>query len=82
MALATGPEIIEYYGRLRSEKNNFETLWQDYADNVRGRRDFNVDISPGRERHAYIYDATAMQASDMLASGPSLATQYSMRSGL
>lgn len=68
MALATGKEILDYYGRLRSGRANFETLWQDYADNVRGRRDF-ISQTPGRERMALIYDATAMQASDMLASG-------------
>jgi hypothetical protein len=70
MALETGKEILDYYGRLRTEKSNFETLWQDYADNVRGRRDFiSTNITPGQERMALIYDATAMQASDMLASG-------------
>ena len=69
MALRTGTEILDYYGRLKSGRGNFETLWIDYADNVRGRRDFGQEITEGRERHALLYDTTAIQASDMLASG-------------
>lgn len=69
MALATGKEIVDYFGRLRSERGNFEAMWMDYADNVRGRQSFSQQLTPGQERMSYIYDSTAMNASDMLASG-------------
>lgn len=70
MSLRSATEIIAFYSTLKAARHDFESLWQEVADHVKGAREFqDINVTPGRERKAIIYDTTAVQSGDMLASG-------------
>jgi hypothetical protein len=66
--LETGAGIVDRYLQLKTERGNFENVWQDIADDVLGLRHFNQQYSFGLQRHKTIYDTTAMSAGMLLAS--------------
>ena len=67
--LRTADQIIRRFDSLASERVNFESVWQEIADHVKGSRDFTTHSpTAGRKRNVTIYDNTAMLSGDMLAS--------------
>ena len=50
-----------------AQRSGFQTVWQEIADHLLGRRDFSAQGAPGRKRMARIYDTTGLQAADLLS---------------
>ena len=64
-----GSEIIRRYDRLLSQRANFETLFQEVADYVLPRKsNITVKRSPGTKQTEKLYDSTAINANELLAS--------------
>jgi hypothetical protein len=62
--------VIERYDELKSERGVYEKTWQDIRELVRpGTTDFNKQTTPGNTRTECIYDGTAPEALEELASG-------------
>jgi len=53
----------------QSERQNWESLWQDISDLVELRNDFTVNREKGQPRHNRVFDATAIRANGQLAAG-------------
>lgn len=66
-AAETAETLLRRWAVARSARGGFETVWQEIADNLLGRRDFVGAATPGRKRMGRIYDSTGLQAADMLA---------------
>lgn len=60
-------KIVRRWERLASDRTQWESNWQDIADNLLGRRDFLTSRTAGSRRDLRIFDGTAMQAADLLA---------------
>jgi hypothetical protein len=58
---------IAQFENLRKERHTWEHTWQEIADNMVGRRDFNVIRTPGEKRMAEIHDITALLSGELLA---------------
>lgn len=65
--LSDGKAICARFEALRGNRGNFETLWQEVADNVVGARSFTNRRSPGEKRTQNIYDTTALHSGNNLA---------------
>ncbi len=61
-------DIIRRWESLAGARKTFEATWQDIADDILGRHDFNTIRTPGERRDQRIYDITALVSADMLAS--------------
>lgn len=61
-------EELRIYNKLKADRNNFETYWQQVADFIFPKRDFTVQRMPGSDRNARIYDSTGIYAAQALAS--------------
>jgi len=68
MALETGPMIMDRFNQLHAARSNYESTWQDIADDILGLRTFNEKRDIGVNRQRRIYDTTAMNAGYLLAS--------------
>lgn len=66
-AAALTASLLRRWTAVAAERSQFETVWQEIADNLLGRRDFVGVATPGRKRMTQIYDSTGLQAADMLA---------------
>lgn len=64
---STGGAILERFEALKSNRSEFDSLWQEVADHVLGMRSFNTTYQPGQKRTQNIYDTTAMTAGNQLA---------------
>lgn len=62
-------KVIDDFESVKSQRGNWETLWQDIAELVLPRRDFTVKKSKGEPRHNRVFDSTAIRANSQLASG-------------
>lgn len=64
-------KLIDYFGRLKSDRGNFEGYWQSLHDYFYlEAQDINTTSMPGSELNAqYLYDSTTLEAGDVLASG-------------
>lgn len=60
---------IQDFETVKSERQNWESLWQDIAELVLPRRDFTVKRSKGEPRHNRVFDSTAIRANEQLAAG-------------
>jgi len=69
MANDNAKKILRDFADLKSRRTNFDSVWQEVSDLVWPLRDFTRHISSGTERHLNIFDTTAAQAMDELASG-------------
>lgn len=58
----------EIFKKLKSERANFDTYWQQVADYIFPRRDFTVSRMAGADRQSRIYDGTGIYAAQALAS--------------
>lgn len=67
MAEARVSEILRYYEDLRGKRSHWENHWQEVADHSIGRRTFNIQREPGRQRQQHIYDTTSRDANTLLA---------------
>lgn len=55
--------------KLKSDRGNFESMWQDMADNLYPSfNNFNVTQESGSRKDTYIYNSHALHAQDLLAS--------------
>jgi hypothetical protein len=62
--------LIRHYEKLKSDRANFESTWQDIADYMRPvRGDFNVKRSPGERRNQKVFDSTALFSVENFAGG-------------
>ena len=60
--------ILERYASLRTERQNWESHWQDVADYMLPRKaDITKNRSKGDKRHELIFDGTATHALELLA---------------
>ena len=66
--MTDAPEIIRRWEQLAAERVVFESTWQDVADYELGRRDFLTKRTQGERRDTKLFDTTAMQSADFLAS--------------
>lgn len=64
---------IKYYTKrldqMKSVRNNYDTYWQEVADYTLPKRDFTTTRTQGSKRMITVYDATAIHATEQLASG-------------
>jgi len=60
--------IIRDYERLKSDRVNWNNLWQDVSDFVLPSREFNSISRPGERRRQKIFDSTAPDAAETLSS--------------
>lgn len=74
--ILTPEQIIERQKDLLTKRQLFEELWQDVADYVIPRKnEITVKFAPGQQRNTKVFDTTAIQAAELLASAlHSLAT--------
>jgi len=63
----TTQTILRQWEEVAAARAPFQSVWQEIADHLLGRRDFATGASPGRKRMARIYDTTGLQAADLLA---------------
>lgn len=60
-------ELLRRWEDVAARRQTFQSVWQEIADNLLGRRDFSSAATPGRKRMSRIYDTTGLQAADLLA---------------
>lgn len=62
--------IVKRYKNLKSERGTWDSHWREIADLTYPRRsDFDTKRSPGEKRQTKVFDSTAIQANELLASG-------------
>jgi hypothetical protein len=62
-------KIIESKGKLRENRSNFEIVWEQISEFVLPNRgDFTFDRAKGARADYRVFDTTAIQANEMLAS--------------
>ncbi len=64
---ALSEALLRRWSAAQTERSGFQTVWQEIADHLLGRRDFVGTATPGRKRMSRIYDSTGLQAADTLA---------------
>ena len=64
-------QLINYFGRLKGERGNFETYWQSLHDYFYLEAlDISSSSHPGSELRAdYLFDSTTLESADVLAAG-------------
>lgn len=62
-------KVIDDFEKVKSDRGNWESLWQDIAELVLPRRDFTVQKAKGEPRHNKVFDSTAIRANSQLAAG-------------
>ena len=60
-------DILRQWEDVAARRQAFQSVWQEIADHLLGRRDFTTQAAPGRKRMSRIYDTTGLQAADLLA---------------
>ena len=67
--MKTAKELSNQFSKLKGKRQNWESHWQEIADYVLPRRaDVNKSRSSGDKRTEFIYDGTALHASELLSS--------------
>ena len=62
-------ELSNQFSKLKTQRQNWESHWQEIADYVLPRRaDVNKSRSSGDKRTEFIYDGTALHAAELLSS--------------
>ncbi|MEE9386354.1 MAG: portal protein [Nannocystaceae bacterium] len=64
----TATELLVRADALKTDRGNWESMWQEIADNLFGRRNFISSITPGLKRNSRIYDSTAFRSNELMAS--------------
>lgn len=60
-------DLLRQWEDVSAQRAGFQSVWQEIADHLLGRRDFTATATPGRKRMARIYDTTGLQAADLLS---------------
>lgn len=60
-------DLLRQWADVSVRRSAFQSVWQEIADHLLGRRDFSAGASPGRKRMARVYDTTGLQAADLLS---------------
>lgn len=61
--------LIKKFESLKSDRTNYESLWQDLADYINPRKNqILANTEPGEERFDEILDSTAISSGELLAS--------------
>lgn len=67
---ANAEQNIQRYNMLKSLRGTWDSHWREIAELVYPRRDdFDTRRSPGEKRMTKVFDSTAIQANELLASG-------------
>ena len=53
-------DLLRQWEDVAARRQTFQSVWQEIADNLLGRRDFSGPATPGRKRMARIYDTTGL----------------------
>ena len=61
--------IHKWLDRLKGDRSVVENTWQEISNHALGSRDFTTDRTPGQTRTEGIYDATCLDAHQLLAGG-------------
>lgn len=61
--------VCRYFDQVAADRQHFESSWQEIADHMLGRRDFQTQRTPGQNRNPAIYDNTAQVSADLLSAG-------------
>lgn len=62
-------KLVKEFEQLKANRHNFENIWQDLTNYVMPRKnDFTVEKAEGQERNVRLYDTTATDAAERLAS--------------
>ena len=60
--------ILNQYGRLKTNRGDWENQWQQVSDFCLGRRDFTAEFNTGgRQRQYQVFDTTFQQGADQLS---------------
>lgn len=63
-------DIIKNLNQMKSERSNWDTLWQDCADyGMPGNNQITRKTSPGQRRYDHLFDSTAEDSNIQLAAG-------------
>lgn len=65
----TASKISVEFNRLKSKRQNWETHWQSVADFVAPTRQFTSFTERGTEKRRLVFDSTAEESAEVLASG-------------
>jgi hypothetical protein len=60
---------LDRLSKMKSDRYNYESAWQEVSDLMLPKRDFTTTRSPGQRRTQTIYDSTALHAVEQLAGG-------------
>lgn len=67
--MSKGKDILRRYDRLKGERSNFDTLWQEIGEYVLpNKADFNRKFEKGAKRHQKVFDSTPELSLDIFAS--------------
>ncbi len=69
MAEDQDKKIQADFKQAQSERQNWESLWQDISDLVELRNDFVANRAKGQPRHNRVFDSTAIRSNSQLAAG-------------
>lgn len=68
MPARNAEEAFKRYDKLKSDRSNWETLWQDVADYViPNKNDVSQVITPGQKRNLQVFDGSGIQSNELLA---------------
>jgi len=67
--MPTAREIVSLFEQYKQARSTWENTWQEIADNLLGRRNFQTDTyQGGRQRLDKIYDGTGMRSAQLFGS--------------
>lgn len=66
--LRTAEEVLRHVAEMDSDRKTVDAVRQEIADHVIGKRDFDIERTPGEVRTRRIYDSTGMFSGMILAS--------------
>lgn len=66
--MTTAEEHVRIHEKLKADRYNWDSHWQDIADTMCPNRQFTSVITAGQKRNKRIYDTTALLAGTQLAS--------------
>lgn len=67
--MPTAKQVVSLFEQYRGDRSTWENTWQEVADNLIGRREFQTEyFQGGRQRLDKIYDGTGMRSAQLFAS--------------
>lgn len=62
-------KYLARFGKMKADRSNYDSAWQEVSDYMLPRRDFTSQRAQGEQRTQKIYDSTALHAVEQLAGG-------------